>query len=160
MIKLQNGQVYKSNYKLTVDDYHAIGAVACQNHWYDTCIQWLTLALKKSENISEIERKELKHNYEKAIKSHDKYLETRGPVSKDHRCFSMPFDKNLRKKKKYKKNRHKKIVMEREYHPLFEYKHEMNLKDNNLFTCKEGEVWRSAKDDMKLVWFATKVSFL
>ena len=143
--------MYKSDYKLSVDDHHAIGAVACQNHWYDTCIQWLTLALKKSENLTNLDRHELERNYATAIKTHDKYLDTRGPVSKDHRCFSMPFDKNLRKKKKYKKNKLKKIVMEREYHPLFKHEINMNLKDNNLFTCKEGEAWRSAKYDMKLV---------
>jgi hypothetical protein len=33
---------------------------------------------------------------------HDHILDKRGPVSNDHRTFSVPFDKKLRKKKKYR----------------------------------------------------------
>ena len=149
-IVLENGQVFKSQYKLTIDDQHAIGLVACQNHWYDTCIQWLTIALQNSNKSSDFENlQQLKKDYKKAVNSHDKYLDTKGPVTKNHRTFALPFDKNLRKKKKYKKKM-KKVEKVREYHPLFQYEIGQNLKDNNLFTCKEGEKWRTEKMNKNL----------
>ena len=41
----------------------------------------------------------------------------------------------------------------REYHPLFQYEIGQNLKDNNLFTCKEGEKWRTEKFNARLKCF-------
>ena len=151
-IVLENGKVFKSDYKLTINDQQAIGSVACQNHWYDTCIQWLTIALQNSnQNPNMVDLKDLKRTYKKAIDAHDKYLDTKGPVSKKHRTFPLPFDKNLRKKKKFKKKKAlTKVEKVREYHPLFQYEIGQNLKDNNLFTCKEGEKWRTEKFNAKL----------
>ena len=135
-IVLENGEVFKSDYKLTINDQQAIGSVACQNNWYDTCIQWLTIALQSSEQnpkmIDPITLKELKRNYRKAIDAHDKYVDTKGPVSKKHRTCALPFDKNLNKKKKFKKKKYfSKVEKVREYHPLFQYEIGQNLKDNN-----------------------------
>jgi hypothetical protein len=95
--------------------------------------------------------------YKMAIEGHDKYLDIKGPVGKDHRCFSLPFDAKLRKKKKYRearKNPNKKVEKQKEIHPLFHHEENMNLKDNNFYLCKEGEKkWRTPKLDQKLKCF-------
>mgnify|MGYP001188752976 CR=1 FL=1 len=53
-------------------------------------------------NIDPAFLSEVEGNLQKSLKAHDTYLETRGPVSKSHRCNPLPFSKELRKKKKYK----------------------------------------------------------
>ncbi len=38
--------VFHSDYKFDYYELYQIGTVACENNWYDICIQWLDLALK------------------------------------------------------------------------------------------------------------------
>ena len=78
-------------------------------------------------------------------------LETKGAVSKDHRCFPIPFDKKLRKKKKYAKSDQKKVEKIRQYYDLFDTSIKSpDLKDNNLFICKNGEEWRTEEMNINL----------
>ena len=37
-----------------------------------------------------------------AMEIHDQFLDKRGPVSTTHRCFPLPFDEKLRRKKKFR----------------------------------------------------------
>ena len=100
-------------------------------------------------NIDPAFLSEVEGNLQKSLKAHDTYLETRGPVSKSHRCNPVPFSKELRKKKKYKSiakvNKSNKFDSQklREFYPLFNKTlANADLKDNALFICKEGEKWR------------------
>ena len=100
-------------------------------------------------NIDPAFLSEVEGNLQKSLKAHDTYLETRGPVSKSHRCNPVPFSKELRKKKKYKSiakvKKSKKFDSQklREFYPLFNKTlANADLKDNALFICKEGEKWR------------------
>ena len=100
-------------------------------------------------NIDPAFLSEVEGNLQKSLKAHDTYLETRGPVSKSHRCNPVPFSKELRKKKKYKSiakvNKSNKFDSQklREFYPLFNKTlANSDLKDNALFICKEGEKWR------------------
>ena len=94
-----------------------------------------------------INDKALQNDYKWAIEAHDKYLDLKGPTSRNHRTFALPFDKKLRKKKKYKniqKSGQAFVNKIRDYHPLFaSSKKDLDLKDNAMFICREGEVWRT-----------------
>ena len=37
-----------------------------------------------------------------AMEIHDQFLDKRGPVSSTHRCFPLPFDEKMRRKKKFR----------------------------------------------------------
>ena len=50
---------------------------------------------------------------EQGQKIHDQHLERRGQIGIGHRCFALPFDEKLRKKKKYKKVK-KKMQLQKE----------------------------------------------
>ena len=105
------------------------------------------------EDVEPYVKQEIEKNLVTAKATHDKFLDLRGPVSKVHRCFSVPFDKKLLKKKKFreaKQNPGKKVEKQRDYKPLFEHQPNINLNDNNLFICKNGEVWRTPEMDQKL----------
>ena len=83
--------MYQSDFIPGFVELSSIGTVACNNHWYDVCIQWLDTALKlESSNIDwdPVFKTEIQTNFKKAIEAHDKYLETRGPVSQHRRCFA------------------------------------------------------------------------
>ena len=95
-------------------------------------------------------------HYKWAIEAHDKYLDLKGPTSRNHRTYALPFDKKLRKKKKYK-NIHKSgpalVNKIRDYHPLFaSSKKDLDLKDNAMFICREGEAWRTPEMNKGNYW--------
>ena len=72
-------------------------------------------------NIDQTYLNEIEGNMQKALKLHDKYLEEYGPVSKDHRCNLVPFNKQLRKQKKYKlaaKSKQTSLEKPRTFYPL------------------------------------------
>ena len=84
--------------------------------------------------------KEFRQHYKWAIESHDQYLDKRGPTSKSHRTFALPIDEKLRKKKKYRKvkrQQSKEITKIREYHPLFKYGDDLNLKVSHFHEIKK-----------------------
>ena len=84
--------------------------------------------------------KEFRQHYKWAIESHDQYLDKRGPTSKSHRTFALPIDEKLRKKKKYRKvkrQQSKEITKIREYHPLFKYGDDLNLKVSHFHERKK-----------------------
>ena len=71
-------------------------------------------------------------------------------MSKTHRTYAVPFDEKLRKKKKFKKilksGGNQNVIRKfRDYHKLFHVESKMDLKDNAMFICREGEIWRTAK---------------
>ena len=84
--------------------------------------------------------------------------DNRGPISKTHRTYAVPFDEKLRKKKKFKKilnksgGLHQNTIIKkfRNYHKLFHIEPKMDLKDNAMFICREGEIWRTAKINQDL----------
>ena len=92
-------------------------------------IQWLEFAHQKlspSENVDFLPQgiRELNRHISQAKQIHDHFLETRGVVSKIHRCNRIPFDTKLRKKKKYKvalrENSLKRVEKDKELLPLYE----------------------------------------
>ena len=87
-------------------------------------------------------------------------LDRRGQTGPSHRCFSLPFDKKLRKKKKYreakkrlKENPEEKTAVIDEHLPLFEDVHEHNdprLKNSYRTMCRVGKApWRHPKHDIQ-----------
>ena len=51
------GEVFKSGFKPSIEELAAIGISACNTHWFDTCIQWLTAAQKvKTENMTQTKK--------------------------------------------------------------------------------------------------------
>ena len=149
------GDVFQSDFKPKFTEIHAIGTVACNNRWFDVCIQWYEIAKPLLSSIKDKTSqndyvKEFIQHYNWAIEAHDKYLDLRGPTSKNHRTFALPFDEKLRKKKKYKKVRKSGQTLVnkiRDYHPLFlsskKEGKDLNLKDNAMFICREGDAWRT-----------------
>ena len=138
---------FESDFKLTWYEMFQIGTRACNRGWMDTCVTWFNLALEKApekagskEELSRM--KELKKVRATAIKTHDFYLEKRGPISKDSRTFPIPFDEKLRKKKKYKKLLHeKKFEKMVELVPLFNTSFEFSkVRDNFFVLCKDGAI--------------------
>lgn len=96
-------------------DLTKMGTEASGNGLYDSAADMLELAI--SQRKKEIESKEdlsylrdynmdihtLETLAQTAKKVHDHYLDTRGQKSVAHRTHQLPFDKKLRKKKKFKK---------------------------------------------------------
>ena len=92
---------------------------------------------------------------------HDKLLDKRGQFGTAHRCFSLPFDKKLRKKKKYreaknllKENPEGDKILLQNLLPLFEeeFHHaSQKLKNSYRTMCKIGSApWRDPKHDAGL----------
>ena len=88
-------------------------------------------------------------------------LDRRGQYGVVHRCFDLPFDEKLRKKKKYReaKKRRKEGRTEEEYKledmlPIFTegFSHEDPLLKNSYRTmCRIGKApWRDPEHDAKL----------
>ena len=46
--------------------------------------------------------RDFKARMKEAMEIHDQFLDKRGPVSTTHRCFPLPFDEKLRRKKKFR----------------------------------------------------------
>ena len=68
--------MFGSNYRPNFNDIHAIGTVACNNHWFDVCLQWYRIAksMLNTENVSKSNRGEFFQHYKWAVEAHDKYL--------------------------------------------------------------------------------------
>lgn len=150
-------QNFPSDFKPNFFEVTSIATVACNNKWLDTGIEWFEYAFKNvPEDVDPKYLKEARKNYQLAINIHDDLLEKRGPISKKHRCFPVPVDKELAKKKKYKKlvkkSKKAKVSKIKQYFPLFDEKldTDKDWKDNNLFVCKEGEKWRPPEMDKNL----------
>ena len=77
-IKFFQGDFFGSNYRPNFNDIHAIGTVACNNHWFDVCLQWYRIAksMLNTENVSKSDRGEFFQHYKWAVEAHDKYLGT------------------------------------------------------------------------------------
>ena len=83
----------------------------------NTCVDFLqaslTVGKKESENNVTLSQyfgfqlnlKSVEEDLQFVKKFHDIQLEKRGPKSAIHRTSKLPYDKNLRKKKKFKRNR-------------------------------------------------------
>ena len=121
-------------------------------------IEWLQNALS---NIKPEDKKEdiifAKEIYKQALTQHDHYLDKRGPLSGEHRTFTIPFNKKLRKKKKYKKVTEKKVKKHQNLLPLFEYNkgtapNVRHLQWNFMAVCAGNpkSSWRSPVYDVKL----------
>ena len=99
---------------LTAFDLYTMGQEGWKSNLLDSCTDLLEATLKvgKKElekNISlnqyfgyVYEPSTVKHNLKSAIFVHDSKLDKRGPKSAFHRTHQLPFDKKLRKKKKFK----------------------------------------------------------
>ena len=132
-------------------------------NWKITCwlvflIEWLQNALS---NIKPEDKKEdiifAKEIYKQALTQHDHYLDKRGPLSGEHRTFTIPFNKKLRKKKKYKKITEKKVKKHQNLLPLFEHNKETSpntrhLQWNFMAICAGDpkSSWRSPVYNVKL----------
>ena len=83
----------------------------------NTCVDFLqaslTVGKKESENNVTLSQyfgfqlnlKSVEDDLQFVKKFHDMQLEKRGPKSAIHRTSKLPYDKNLRKKKKFKRSR-------------------------------------------------------
>ena len=121
-------------------------------------IEWFQHALS---NIKPEDKKEdikfAKETYHQALIQHDHLLDKRGPHSGEHRTFTIPFNKKLRKKKKYKKITEKKVKKHQQLLPLFEYNKKTApsgraLQWNFMAICAGDpkSSWRSPVYDVKL----------
>ena len=101
-------------------------------------LEWFQNALSsiKPEDKKE-DIKFAKDTYQQVLRQHDHFLEKMGPKSGEHRTFAIPFDKKLRKKKKYKKITEKKVKNPQNSLPLFEYNQETasSLQRNFMASC-------------------------
>lgn len=121
-------------------DYYTMATQACEAGLYDACTDFYQACL-------EIGQEELEHNvtlsrlfgYEfnrdnvertlaTAIKVHDHTLDHAGQRSTLHRCHKLPFDKKLRKKKKYKKATEPTLILGR---PAFKEWEDKRKHDSN-----------------------------
>ena len=114
-----------------LNDIHAIGIATCNKHLFDTCIQWLELAKTIADSrIKSLDKglaREIGRHLKWAKNIHDQSLEKYGPISMNHRTNAVPFDKKLRKRKKYKTNQKAEIGNDKHL-PLFVYDDDINLK--------------------------------
>ena len=120
--------------------------------------EWFQNALS---NIKPEDKKEdikfAKDTYRQALIQHDHFLDKRGPQSGEHRTFAIPYNKKLRKKKKYKKITEKKVKKHQNLLPLFEHNKETSpntrhLQWNFMAICAGDpkSSWRSPVYDVKL----------
>ena len=119
MIKHYN-QSFQAHYTFSILDKVHIGITATNKGWLDNGIEWFDHALSniKPEDAKESIKK-AKSSLKDAKITHDHLLDKRGPVSEEHRTFSVPFDSKLRKKKKYKKMKQKKVKKHQALVPMF-----------------------------------------
>ena len=94
---------------------------------------------------------ELNKHISQAKRIHDHYLETRGVVSKIHRCNRIPFDTKLKKKKKYKEalkaNNLKRVEKDKELLPLYvEYKNITKYSKEEQTFIGESDVRQNFED--------------
>ncbi|CAB4057221.1 P4HA [Lepeophtheirus salmonis] len=116
-----------------------IGISSINRGWYDTGITMMQHSLQAYSGKKE-EYQIYKKELDKSIIMHDKLLQLRGPIGKRHRTFRVPFSKELRKKKKYKKIL--KTGEDIRYRPTIEDNYEsLKYKDSALFHkhCRKKE---------------------
>ena len=124
-------------------------------------IQWLEFAHQKlspSKNVDFLPEgfKELNRHISQAKQIHDHFLETRGVVSKIHRCNRIPFDTKLRKKKKYKvalkENSLQRVEKDKELLPLYqEFKNVKQYSKDETAPIGESDV-RQNFEDVCVAW--------
>ncbi len=107
-----------------------------------------------AEDIVKTQLKSLANTLTHTKILHDKMLDKLGPVSHRHRCFPLPFDQKLAKKKKFKKAKKKKKEKKKSSEegdkifdvvPLFDTvdRHSL-LRDNFLLMCRAELTRRNA----------------
>ena len=119
---LANGIIFghKSHFQVPIYAKMAIGAQAGNRKFLDSSTEWIQSALDHPNPNPEL-KKVAKQQMKELRAMHDQLLERRGPISGGHRTFPVPFDKKLKKKKKYKKIKNpKKLKSELIFQPLFD----------------------------------------
>jgi len=107
IIQYEN-KTFTSEHTMGADELANIGIAANNDGFYDASIEWLSMAKKKGVN-----GKESDYAYTDNVakidslirdgkKIHDHILDHRGMVGPRHRCFALPFDSQIRRKKKYR----------------------------------------------------------
>lgn len=98
-----DGHKYESEFRLDTRDMVEIGVGATNSGWWDNGITWFQIAKQRQQDETDLKiKKALEQKLREGKIYHDKLLDQRGQFGSSHRCFPVPFDKKLRKKKKYK----------------------------------------------------------
>ena len=169
----RHNMTFKSKFKLTWILMYEIGIVASDHGWHDSGHIWFKMAIDKCLDKKNPLFLELKQAYKKNMEIHDYKLEIRGrkqESNKEVRTFALPFHKELRKKKKYRKlfRRLKPEAKDdlsevdriKHYVTLFQvnstqFKHgtytQLHTQDNFNSLCKDGEKkWRTPEINKNL----------
>ncbi|XP_059097153.1 prolyl 4-hydroxylase subunit alpha-2-like isoform X1 [Tigriopus californicus] len=150
-----DGQKYQSDFRLNPRDMMEIGIGATNSGWWDNGIRWFQIAEQKQRNSTDVVfSKILAQKVREGTIYHDKLLDQRGQFGATHRCFPVPFDKKLKKKKKYKKVKQnvnyirEKILQQKLFHAEIP---SQVKKAMSFDMCSNGvREWRTPEHDRRL----------
>jgi prolyl 4-hydroxylase len=164
VIQVGNETKFTSDHTLNLKEVLELGTAACNRGWWDTGLEWYEVGIDKYKRgddpgmtVKEVQEVQAKMKTAKGI--HDQLLDKRGAISPSHRCYPLPFDEKLRKKKKYRearKNPKAKAVKVKSMVAPFSQlaaNGAADLNDNFHELCERGRkasVFRSAAVDARL----------